>query len=288
MSLRIDGEDVSLPQLNLPLRFKKKDRKIIIFLHGLMENELCWQKVKDEEKGFGKLFEKNSNHIVLYIRYNTGLHISTNGQKLNQLLEDLETHYGKHFDEIDLIGHSMGGLIIRSTGHYGEEEQSSWIPKLKSVFLIGVPSYGSYVEQFAHATSYFLSKFYFFHVGWIGKFIDLRSDGIKDLRLGYMVDEDWDHPEPTNKPYHLKRTPIYPIKEVNYHLIVGTMAKTESSLIGQAIGDGMVGRRSSLGKSFFMDTDPIHDESSLKIFPSTGHLSIINKPEIFKYISELI
>lgn len=288
MSLRVDGEDVSPTQLNLPLRFQEKSKKIILFVHGLMDDEKCWQRPKEEGPAFGKLFEEKTNHIVLYIRYNTGLHISTNGKKLNKILNRLELLYGDHFNEIDLVGHSMGGLILRSTGHYGEKEFSPWIPKLKSVFLISVPSYGSFVEQFANATSFFLSKFYFFHVGWIGKVIDLRSDGIKDLRLGYMVDEDWDHPTRTNKPFHFKRTPITPIKSVKYHLILGNMGKTESSIVGKVLGDGMVHKKSAIGKSFFMDTDPIHDGSTLKEFSSTGHISILNKPEVFEYISKLI
>lgn len=288
MSLRISGEDISLPQLNLPLRFKGKDKKIILFVHGLMDDEHCWQKPKEEGHGFGKLFEEKTNHIVLYLRYNTGLHISTNGKKLSKILEQLESSYGDHFDEIDLVGHSMGGLILRSAGHYGEKRSSPWISKLKSVFLISVPSYGSFVEQFANATSFLFSKFYFFHVGWIGKVIDLRSDGIKDLRLGFMVDQDWDHPTPTNKPYHFKRTPIYPVKNVKYHLILGNMGKTESSIMGKVLGDGLVHKKSAMGKSFFMDTDPIHNKSTLKEFPSSGHVSILNKPEVFEYISKLI
>jgi pimeloyl-ACP methyl ester carboxylesterase len=286
MSLRIDGEDVSVEDLKLPERFKDKNSNLMIFVHGLMADEVCWHKTPDKRRGFGKIFEEDSQHIVLYLRYHSGLHISTNGQKLNAILDDLETRYGDYFDEINLIGHSMGGLVIRSAGHYAKKQKRSWVAKLNSVFLLGVPTHGSFVEHIAHATSYFLSTFFLFHVAWIGKFINLRSDGIKDLRLGYMLDEDWDDSE-SRQSYTLKRTPVHPLEGVRYHLIAGTVAKTESSFFGDMVGDGMVSKKSALGKSFLMDPDPLHfhEKSTFKVFPSTGHLSIISKQEVFNYIA---
>jgi len=53
----------------------------------------------------------------LYLRYNSGLHISQNGRALAALLDRLiEQHPG--IDRLTLVGHSMGALIARSAGHY--------------------------------------------------------------------------------------------------------------------------------------------------------------------------
>ena len=50
----------------------------------------------------------------------------------------------------------------------------------------------------------------------------------------------------------------------------------------------MVSTRSSTGKSIFMKMDPLYDVSEKKIFTSTGHMSVITKPEIFNYLAERI
>ncbi|MDT0496259.1 hypothetical protein RM530_02610, partial [Algiphilus sp. W345] len=48
---------------------------------------------------------------VLYLRYNSGRHVSENGRELARLLEVLVAQWPSPLREIDLIGHSMGGLL---------------------------------------------------------------------------------------------------------------------------------------------------------------------------------
>ncbi len=50
----------------------------------------------------------------LYVRYNTGRHVSDNGASLDALPEGLP-----ECDDIALVGHSMGGLVARSACHQG-------------------------------------------------------------------------------------------------------------------------------------------------------------------------
>ena len=49
----------------------------------------------------------------LLLRYNTGLRIADNGAALSLLLTDLVERWPVPVHRIDLVGHSMGGLVLR-------------------------------------------------------------------------------------------------------------------------------------------------------------------------------
>ena len=53
----------------------------------------------------------------MYLRYNTGLHISENGRALDALLGALVDAWPVPVQDVVLIGHSMGGLVARSALH---------------------------------------------------------------------------------------------------------------------------------------------------------------------------
>ena len=48
-------------------------------------------------------------YTPFYLRYNTGLHISKNGQKFSEMMDSLFKTYPVNIEEIMVIGHSMGG-----------------------------------------------------------------------------------------------------------------------------------------------------------------------------------
>ena len=81
----------------------------------------------------------------LYLRYNTGRHISENGRELAEQLERLIAPGRPSVDEVVLIGHSMGGLVARSACHYGAG--SDCVAKVRHVFTLGTPHQGAPLEQ---------------------------------------------------------------------------------------------------------------------------------------------
>ena len=50
----------------------------------------------------------------VFVRYNTGRHISVNGRELSELLDALVRAWPREVEQIALVGHSMGGLVARS------------------------------------------------------------------------------------------------------------------------------------------------------------------------------
>ena len=83
--------------------------RIVIFAHGLCMNHLEWS--NPQHGGIGeKLLAQRDHNTMLYLNYNSGRRISANGRSLANTLQDL-VRRNPNISSIDLIGHSMGGLV---------------------------------------------------------------------------------------------------------------------------------------------------------------------------------
>lgn len=168
MTCRVDGE--ATPAL-------------AVFLHGLAEDDRSWG------HRFGAGLRADFELTPVYLRYNTGRHISDNGQELARLLTELVADWPVRVDRIVLVGHSMGGLLARSACHYGAEADAPWTTLVTDVFYLGSPHTGASLERVVSKLGWALG-----HLGETRPYADLvnvRSAGIKDLRYGYVIEEEW-------------------------------------------------------------------------------------------------
>ena len=264
LSFRLNGKDISVGELDKNI----KGKRVVLLLHGLMADERVWNRFRIKQRDL----------VPVSIRYNTGRHISENGKELSQLLQEFSQRIQPK--KIYLVGHSMGGLVLRSACYYGMQDKLPWIKLLKSVFLLAVPNDGAALEKLSHLTSFALRKIARWHLGTIGNVLEQRSNGIKDLRLGAMLDEDWTSPSAglLGKP---DRASVSPIPGVDYHILIGTLAKDETSLLAKYFGDGLVTKQSAAGETLLKI-------STIKTFANTGHNAILVNPEVHQYILERI
>jgi triacylglycerol esterase/lipase EstA (alpha/beta hydrolase family) len=68
----------------------------------------------------------------------------------SNLLEDL-VQRNPRITSIDLIGHSMGGLVSRSALFYGKQNMYQWIHMVENLVCIGSPHHGAVLERFGFA-----------------------------------------------------------------------------------------------------------------------------------------
>ncbi len=128
MSFRRHGADLSVAQLRLHPHPDGRPRTTVVFVHGLMGDEVIWQTgAAGGGLRYGPRLQQDTGATCLYVRYNTGLHISQNGQQLNHLLAELLATYPDAIGDLALVGHSMGGLVIRSASYYATKNQESRI-----------------------------------------------------------------------------------------------------------------------------------------------------------------
>ncbi len=109
-------------------------------------NHLYWSTAR--YGGIGeKLLTQRAQNTMLYLNYNTGRRISANGRSFANSLQDL-LNRNPRISSIDLIGHSMGGLVSRSALFYGKQICNSWIHVVENMVCIGSPHHGAALERF--------------------------------------------------------------------------------------------------------------------------------------------
>ncbi|HBS03501.1 MAG TPA: hypothetical protein DEA96_00955 [Leptospiraceae bacterium] len=302
MSFRLNGADAKPAEVwqSEKERLDGRAGTCVLFVHGLMADEIPWQAAMAGKTGYGPELSRQCNAGVLYLRYNTGKHISENGQELDRLVDQLMQVSSGEIKRLILVGHSMGGLVVRSAGYYGARRKSKWVSVLSDVVLIGAPNDGSFLERFGHVATFVLKTIWNYPTRIIGRIADERSNGIKDLRWGFMT-EDWKH-EDANKLMNVKKTEVPPLPGVHYHLLLGSVSETVLTPVAMYFGDGLVGTRSALGKEFVefnqKATKTASNFSWLRknrtptieyhAFMTTGHLGLLGSPEISDYLIKTI
>src|SRR4051794_29713699 len=169
--------------LDMTLRGGGDSPRIAVFVHGLCETDDAWALFG--RRPYGARLEEELGYTPLYLRYNTGLHISDNGRRLARLLEETVEAWAGPGEEIALVGHSMGGLVARSACHYGGD----WTRHVRHVFCLGAPHLGAPLEKAANAAAYAGARRR--EAPGVGKLGNGRSVGIKGLRSGSCAEEDW-------------------------------------------------------------------------------------------------
>jgi pimeloyl-ACP methyl ester carboxylesterase len=121
--------------------------RIVVLIHGLCMSDLQWTR---RDHDHGAALARDFGYTPVYLSYNSGLHISTNGRALAESLEALITQWPAPVEDFVIIGHSMGGLVARSACHYGEEADHLWRRKLRKLVFLGTPHHGAPLERIGH------------------------------------------------------------------------------------------------------------------------------------------
>jgi pimeloyl-ACP methyl ester carboxylesterase len=274
MSFRQDGRDIH------PAELGDISGHVAVFAHGLMADEASWIRPPGNGEGLGPMLARERGLTPLYIRYNTGRHVSQNGRALASLLEDLLLAH-PNIERVTLGGHSMGGLVVRSAAHYGRESGHTWPRALDSVVLLGAPNDGAYLEQAAHLSAWVLQIIPTLATRIIARVIDGRSDGIKDLRLGLLVCDDWQRTDAATMRL-VDRTDVPLTPGVHYHVAIGTLTESPNSILAAYFGDGMVGGKSALA------TRDSRGAASIRwrVFTRTAHLALVSSPQVQRFVSD--
>jgi triacylglycerol lipase len=266
--------------------------RICLLVHGLMCTESIWQFPADRATTFGTLLARDHGVTPVTLRYNTGRHVSANGRDLALLLRKLVRGWPVRVREIDLIGHSMGGLVIRSACHYATSLRlrdhyrhlsRSWITKVRRVVLVGTPNTGAPLEMIANLTSAVLWSLPVPATWLVGFGLDRRSAGIKDLRFGAVLDEDWQGQDPgaiERPPRHRVR----PARRAHYLMIAGSMSTDPEHPLTRIIGDGLVTRSSATGGAHETGCDEVVPGATARVFPKVTHLALASSPEVYAAI----
>ena len=189
MQLRQHGKPVAMNAATIAAAFPNATGRIAVFVHGWCMTERSWWRRQRDGEGtspYGARLRGDLGFTPVYLRYNTGLHISNNGKAFAALLDELQTLWPVPVEEIALVGHSMGGLVARSACHYGTQHAHGWPDAVGHVVCLGSPHLGANLEKGVNAASWALARLPETH--GLASFLNARSAGTKDLRYGALLD----------------------------------------------------------------------------------------------------
>ncbi len=188
MRLRQQAQAIDLDRDALAQRFPAAGSRLLVMVHGLCMNDLQWLR---DGHDHGQALARDHGLTSLYLHYNTGRHVSSNGRDLAALLERLVARWPVPVTELVLIGHSMGGLVMRSACHLAQQQAMAWPGALRAMVFLGTPHHGAPLERGGLRIDRLLDLSpYSAPFARLGR---VRSAGITDLRFGNLQDGDWQH-----------------------------------------------------------------------------------------------
>lgn len=277
MKFRRDGQP--LTKQTLAEAVQKSNGKLAIMVHGLCMNDLQWQRQGHDH---GAALARDLGFEPLYLHYNTGLHISENGQEFSDLLESLVEQAAEPL-ELVIIAHSMGGLVARSACYYGEKTNHSWPTQLRKLLFLGTPHHGAPLEKGGNWIDVILGKTaYSAPFARLGK---TRSCGVTDMRYGNVVDADWNGNDRFDSTGDQRQSVPLPAG-VDCYAIAATTSKEFTMLGEDVIGDGLVMVSSALGHHKRAELVLSLPDTHQWVGRDMNHLDLLSHPDVYEKMKE--
>lgn len=282
MAVRCRHRDVPLDPGSVRQSFPDATGRVAVFVHGLCENEDSWYVRAERHHGIPEMCLSDrlrADHGLtgVHVRYNTGRHVSENGRDLAALLAQLVAQWPVPVEQLVLIGHSMGGLVIRSAEHVAAAD-APWLQGLTHVVCLGTPHRGAPLEKVVHVGTWAMARVP--EARPIAGFLDRRSAGIKDLRFGYLRDDDWHGRDPAVLWEDASEDVPF-TAGVQYHTVCATLGP-EGSRLGRLLGDMLVRLPSASGR--VRRGRPLHFHG-VDHLPDADHFDLLNHPVVHDRVS---
>lgn len=270
--------------LSLPMTFRRDGHTLphadggrtLLMIHGLCLNETHWLRQGHDH---GVALERDLGYRTVYLRYNSGQHVSNNGRELAEQLERWVGEAKTPVTELAIVGYSLGGLVARSACHYAAQAGHRWPRRLKHLATIATPHHGAPMERGGNWIDMMLSATRY--SAPLARLGHIRSAGITDLRHGSLLDADWRAVDRFASGAPLPQTVELPDGVICSALAAST-GKRADDLGGRLFGDGILPVDSALGRH----ADP---KRTLAFAPErqwTGyamnHLDILGRAEAYE------
>jgi pimeloyl-ACP methyl ester carboxylesterase len=285
MSVRVDGRDVPLTPEALAAAHPDATARVAVFLHGLCETEASWKlgTARVDAPPLPTYAERLRDDLGLspvLVRYNSGRRISDNGRELDRLLHEVVTHWPCEVKELVLVGHSMGGLVIRSACHEAHGSGRPWRGRLTHVVMLGTPHLGAPLEQQVNQATRIMRRLP--EALPMAAVLDVRSAGIRDLRFGAITERDWSDREPDHATDPCADVPL--ITGVRHCTICATLTAKHDAPVGRILGDLLVTHSSATGagrrrKIAFSVDDTVH-------VGGINHFALLNHPRVYEQLHD--
>lgn len=284
-------------QLDFPLT-----NKVVVLVHGLTNLETVWDfdrpaqaenaavnpnKTLDEyvdnyidsyfdysggrsRENYGSKLQADFGMTPFFLRYNTGLTLEKNAREFSALLSKLFSAYPIEIDQLVLVGFSMGGLLTRYAQAMAMQAKAvpEWRQKLSECFYIGTPHEGSPLEKFGHITGEVLRHIPKEYVSHWADWVDVRSEGIQDLKDGLRY---------LNKATEAENSVCDSFTEHAGHYFISGAISKKNTLMNKLVGDSLVRQKSANPRSAPLNCRNAH-------FEGIVHMHLANSKRVYQQI----
>jgi pimeloyl-ACP methyl ester carboxylesterase len=257
----------------------KPQRRLLVMVHGLSMNDREWT---SHQHNHAEALARDCDFTPVYVLYNSGRHISTNGRELCEQLSGLVDAWPVPVDSITFIGFSMGGLVTRSAMHIAQQEGRAWLGRVNKAAYVGTPHHGAVLER----GGYWLQKSFTYspYTAPLAALGRVRSAGITDLRHGNVQDRDWEHHDEHESDIDTRQpTPL--VSGIRHYAIAATLSKRSGQRIGRLLGDGLVHPSSATGRHPKSEFDLAIPEAHTRIFYGVGHLAMLHDLRVMEQLA---
>lgn len=257
LALRVGGRDVPVHRAALATAYPDARRQVVLFLHGLSESEVFFDRRATE---IGSTYADTVSELgwtPVFLRANTGLPVRENGAALSALLQRLLGEWPADIERIALVGHSMGGLVMRAACAVAVEAERPWTGLVTDVVTLGTPHLGAPLAGGVGHGARALARWP--ETAAFGRILDQRSAGVHDLVEGLADD-------------------VPPLPHGRYRLVSATLTSSPRNPLGAWLGDLLVRQPSAYGRSrrypgLFPGADELH-------LPRADHFALLNHPRV--------
>jgi pimeloyl-ACP methyl ester carboxylesterase len=278
MQFRRDGQPLELTRKSVAATIPDATGKIVLLVHGLCMSDLQWRRHGHDH---GAALSADAGFTPVYLHYNSGLHISSNGQAFAQMIQALLSAWPVAVEDLVILGHSMGGLVTRSACAFAEHAQHAWLQRLSKIIFLGTPHHGAPLERGGNWVDATLDASpYTTAFARLGK---IRSAGITDLRHGNMSDQDW---QQYDRFAPSRRKPLaLPLPQgIACYAIAASLAKKSGELKERLLGDGLVPLASALGQGAQAKRNLHFPKTRQWVGYDMNHLDLLDNKQVYERI----
>ncbi|NYD42576.1 alpha/beta hydrolase [Nocardioides panaciterrulae] len=262
LAVRVGGRDVVPRADALAEAFPDATGRVVVLLHGLCEDESHWGRGREQVGATYAETLAAAGWTPVLLRANTGLGLRENGAGLSALLQHLVEQWPVEVERIALVGHSMGGLVMRAAGAVAATAERPWAQRVSDVVTLGTPHLGAPLARGVGHGSRGMAVLP--ETAAFGRILDWRSIGVHDLVAGLTED-------------------VPPLPHARYHLVAATLTRSAGHPLAEVLGDLLVRPESAYGRDargreLFPGADLLH-------VGGTGHFGLLNHPEVHRALT---
>ncbi|MSQ83583.1 MAG: hypothetical protein EXR77_11955 [Myxococcales bacterium] len=254
MTLAQDGEPLEATPEALRAAYAQPASRLVLLVHGLMATELAFAFGQvQSHTDYGTQLEARG-WSALRVRYNSGLAVAPNALELAQLLEQVVQAWPVQVTEIALIGHSMGGLVVRGACAVATETKLTWPTLVRHVACLGTPHCGAPLERGGRWAVEVLQQLPDPVANLLGQWAQARSEGIQQLAAAATT---------------------FWLADARHLLLASSLAG--ETPLAPLVGDGMVSLTSALAQGEGLPEAPNVDR---KVLQGLHHATLAFAPQV--------